>query len=181
MRFSPSRIEGIYTVELERKPDERGFFARSYCEREFADHGLMSHFVQCNVSGNTRRGTLRGMHWQREPKPEIKLVRCPRGAALDVVVDLREGSATFCQWDAFEISAENGVAVYIPAGIAHGFQTLADDTELFYQMSEFYDPSLAAGVRWNDPAFGIAWPVPDPIISARDRSYADFCPARDLA
>ena len=174
MQFCPTRIPGVYVVELERKQDERGFFARSYCEREFAELGLVTRFVQCNVSFNARRGTLRGMHLQLGPSPEIKLVRCTGGAAMDVVVDLRPNSPTYCQWERFELSAENRRAVYVPAGIAHGFQALVDDTELFYQMSEFYNPALAAGVRWNDPAFGIEWPLSNPILSERDRTYANF-------
>jgi dTDP-4-dehydrorhamnose 3,5-epimerase len=174
MLFHPARIDGVYRIEMERRIDERGFFARTFCELEFEEHKLVSRFVQCNLSYNKLSGTLRGMHLQRDPKPEIKLVRCVRGAAFDVVLDLRPVSKTYCQWEAFEISAENGTAVYIPAGVAHGFQTLAEETELFYHMSEFYEPSLAAGVRWNDPSFGIEWPLFNPTMSERDASYRDF-------
>lgn len=178
MLFRPAGIAGVYSIEMERRCDDRGFFARTFCEREFERHNLVSRFVQCNLSHNKLRGTLRGMHLQLEPKPETKLVRCVRGAALDVVLDLRPDSKTYCEWEAFEISAVNGVAIYIPAGIAHGFQTLAEETELFYHMSEFYEPSLAAGVRWDDPGFRIDWPLPHPILSDRDAAFLDFNRAR---
>jgi dTDP-4-dehydrorhamnose 3,5-epimerase len=177
MLFRPGRLDGVYSIEMERKIDDRGFFARTFCEREFEQHNLVSRYVQCNLSYNKVRGTLRGMHLQRDPKPEIKLVRCVRGVAFDVVLDLRPGSNTYCEWQAFEISDANGIAIYIPAGVAHGFQALADDTELFYHMSEFYEPSLAAGVRWNDSCFGIAWPLANPTLSERDAAFADFNPA----
>src|SRR5687767_9217197 len=138
MRFTPSRLEGAWIIDPEPIVDQRGFFARSYCQREFLAHGLEGSFVQCNVSFNALKGTLRGMHFQREPSPEVKLVRCTRGAAFDVIVDLRKDSPTFRQWEGFEITGENHRAVYIPAGFAHGFQTLVDETELFYQMGEFH-------------------------------------------
>jgi dTDP-4-dehydrorhamnose 3,5-epimerase len=174
MIFSETAIPGVWTLDLERREDSRGFFARTYCEHEFASHGLLTRFVQCNISSNTRRGTLRGMHFQREPRPEVKLVRCTRGAVYDVVVDLRPESPAYCRWMAVELTAENRRALYIPAGIAHGFQTLVDDTELYYHMGEFYDPALAAGVRWNDPAFAIDWPIADPILSDKDTAYPDY-------
>jgi dTDP-4-dehydrorhamnose 3,5-epimerase len=174
MIFEPAALEGAFLLHLEPRADERGFFARSFCQEEFAAHGLPAAFVQCNVSFNRARGVLRGMHFQREPRPEGKLVRCTMGAAVDVIVDLRKDSSTFCRWQSFEITAENRRAVYVPPGFAHGFQTLVDGVELLYQMTEFYVPGLAAGVRWDDPAFGIEWPVANPILSERDRSYPDF-------
>ena len=174
MKFVGTSLHGVYLVEPERQVDERGFFARTWCQREFVAHALVAELVQCNISFNARRGTLRGMHFQDYPRREAKLVRCTRGAVYDVVLDLRAESPTFCLWTAFELTAENRSAVYIPQGLAHGFQTLCDDTELFYQMSEFYDPSLARGVRWNDPAFEIQWPIGDSILSEKDRSYPDF-------
>lgn len=174
MRFETTFLDGIWLVHLERREDDRGFFARSFCSEEFGARGLPASFVQCNVSFNRLRGTLRGMHFQREPRPEGKLVRCTMGAAHDVIVDLRKESATYCRHVTVELTATNRVAVYIPPGFAHGFQSLADGTELLYQMTEYYVPELAAGVRWNDSAFGIKWPLPDPILSERDQSYPDF-------
>lgn len=174
MKFEHMGIPGVWVLDLERREDERGFFARTFCETEFAGQGLVTRFVQSNLSSNRKRGTLRGLHLQNEPKPEVKLVRCVQGAVYDVVVDLRRDSPTYCQWAGVELSAANGRALYIPAGIAHGFQTLEDNTDLYYHMGEFYDPSLAAGVRWNDPAFGIVWPVADPVLSGKDAAYPDF-------
>lgn len=176
MIFRATALNGVWLVDLERREDERGFFARSFCSQEFAAQGLPSNFVQCNISYNRARGTLRGLHFQLEPRPEGKLVRCTLGAAYDVVVDLRKDSPTYCQHIGVEISAANRLAVYVPPGFAHGFQSLADDTELLYQMTEYYVPELAAGVRWDDAAFGIRWPIENAIISARDRSFPDFVP-----
>jgi dTDP-4-dehydrorhamnose 3,5-epimerase len=176
MTFEETSIPGVWTVDLERREDPRGFFARTFCEDEFGDRGLLTRFVQCNLSSNARRGTLRGMHWQNDPKPEVKLVRCVRGSVYDVVIDLRRGSPAYCQWIGVELSAANGRALYIPAGVAHGFQTLEDNTDLYYHMGEFYDPALGAGVRWNDPAFGIAWPIADPVLSEKDAAYPDYYP-----
>jgi len=167
----PTPLAGCYVVELERLEDERGFFARSFCQEEFRKHGLRPGIAQCNVSWNRRRGTLRGLHFQAAPHEEAKVVRCTRGAVWDVAVDLREGSATRLRSHAVELSAENRRALYVPEGFAHGFQTLADDSEILYQMSESYHPQLARGVRWDDPRLGIKWPLPDPILSERDRSY----------
>lgn len=157
-------------IELERIEDERGFFARSWCEREFVEHGLNPRVVQCNISYNERMGTIRGLHYQAEPAPEAKLVRCTRGAAFDVIVDLRRDSPTFHKWFAAELTASNHRALYVPERFAHGFQTLEAETELTYQMSEFYRPELARGARWDDPALRIRWPVADPILSERDRA-----------
>jgi dTDP-4-dehydrorhamnose 3,5-epimerase len=169
--FTPLTLEGAWLLDLERRPDPRGHFARTFCAEEFAAHGLPTTFLQCNLSYNERRGTLRGMHWQAEPRPEGKLVRCTRGAIFDVIVDLRVNSATLYQWLGFELSADNGRSLYIPAGFAHGFQTLMDDAEVFYQMTETYWPDLARGARWNDPAFGIAWPLAETILSDRDQAH----------
>jgi dTDP-4-dehydrorhamnose 3,5-epimerase len=177
MLFTPLPLSGASLVAPERHRDSRGWFARTFCQDEFAAHGLASSFVQCSASFNARRGTLRGMHFQRPPHEEIKLVRCTRGAVLDVLLDLRPESVSFCRWHAIELTADNGLAVYIPAGMAHGFQTLADDSEVFYQMAEFYHPEAAAGVRWDDPAFGIDWPIRPPILSERDAAYDDFRPS----
>ncbi len=175
MKFSPTKLAGLWIVEMERHEDERGFFARSWCRREFEQHGLNPRLVQCNVSFNRKKGTLRGMHFQVAPHEEAKLVRCTRGAIYDVAVDLRPASPTFKQWLAAELTAENGSALYIPEGFAHGFQTLENNTEVFYQMSEFYHDDLAHGVRWNDPAFAIQWPRADEIfLSQRDKNFPSF-------
>jgi dTDP-4-dehydrorhamnose 3,5-epimerase len=174
MLFHATELAGAFLIEPERRADERGFFARTWCEREFAEHGLETRLVQCNVSFNKRQGTLRGMHFQGEPYEEVRLVRCTRGAVHDVIVDLRRKSSTFKQHLGVELTAENRLMFYVPKGFAHGFLTLADDTEVFYQMSEFFHPETARGVRWDDPAFGIAWPGKVNVISERDRTYPDF-------
>jgi dTDP-4-dehydrorhamnose 3,5-epimerase len=175
MRFLPTKLAGAYVIEPEPREDERGLFARTYCQDEFGSLRLNTKWVQCNVSYNHRKGTLRGMHWQAEPHSEVKLVRCTRGAAFDVIVDMRPDSPTYRQWVGFELSEDNRRAMYIPGGFAHGFQTLTDCTELFYQMSEFYHPDLARGARWDDPTLGIAWPRADSrIIAERDLSFPDL-------
>jgi dTDP-4-dehydrorhamnose 3,5-epimerase len=174
MRFVDTQLPGARVIELDQIVDERGFFARSWCVREFEAHGLNPRLVQCNVSFTTKKGTLRGMHYQGAPHEEAKLVRCTKGAIYDVIVDLRPHAATFCQWIAVELTAENRRSLYVPEGFAHGFQTLTDDCEVFYQMSEFHVPEAARGVRWNDPCFAIEWPMPAPILSARDMAYEDF-------
>jgi dTDP-4-dehydrorhamnose 3,5-epimerase len=174
VRFLPAGLPGAFRVEMDRLQDERGYFARSWCVREAEAHGLNPRLVQCNVSFNRRRGTLRGMHFQSVPRQEAKLVRCTRGLIADVIVDLRPASPTYKKWQTFELSEQNGTALYVPEGFAHGFQTLADDTEVHYQMSEFYSEEHAGGVRWNDPAFGIIWPLPNPILSPKDTAYPDF-------
>ena len=182
--FTETRLKGVFAIDLAPQPDDRGFFARSYCRREFEQHGLNPRVVQCNVSYNRHRGTLRGMHYQTPPDAEAKLIRCSRGALYDVVVDLREDAPTFRQWVGIELRAEPGRPsrmVYVPEGFAHGFLTLEDDTEVFYQMSAFYAPDAARGFRWNDPAFGIEWPEPVRVISDRDRLYPDFAAARPQA
>lgn len=171
MKFSETPLAGAYTIDLDRIEDERGFFARSYCAREFATLGLDDGVVQCNVSFNCRAGTLRGMHFQAEPYGEAKLVRCTLGRILDVIVDIRPDSPTRGRWFAAELSAENRRMLFIPRGFAHGFQTLADNSEVFYQMSAFYEPSAARGLRWDDPALAIDWPIAEPIVSEKDRGY----------
>jgi len=178
MKFTPTRLRGAYVVEIEPLADERGFFARSWCEREFAEHGLSGELVQCNISYNRAKGTLRGMHYQAAPHEEVKLVRCTQGAIYDVLVDLRPDSPTYRSWIAYELTAANRRMLYVPAGLAHGFQTLKDDSEVFYQMSVFYHPPSARGVRWNDPAFGIEWPIAAPVLSPKDAAYPDFVDAR---
>jgi dTDP-4-dehydrorhamnose 3,5-epimerase len=174
MKFTETRFDGVFVIDLERQEDQRGFFARSFCTKEFAAQGLPNSFVQCNISFNRRRGTLRGMHYQVAPCEEGKLVRATRGSVLDVVLDLREFSPTFREWSSFELTEENGRALYIAPGFAHGFQTLTDNAEVFYQMTEFYDPHSARGVRWDDPAFGIAWPIASPTLSERDAGFPNF-------
>lgn len=171
MKLVPISLAGVYVVDLARIEDERGFFARSFCQREFAAHGLNPRLAQSNVSFNRTRGTLRGMHYQIAPHAEAKLVRCTQGAIWDVVIDLRRESPTYRRWVGVELSAETRRALYVPEGFAHGFQTLMDDSEILYLMSEFYDPDSARGVRWDDPAIGIDWPIAKPVISDRDRSY----------
>jgi len=178
VRFEPTPLPGVWVVELEPHRDERGYFARAFCAREFAAHGLETTFVQCNVSGNRYRGTLRGLHWQAAPHEEVKLVRVVRGAAFDVVVDLRADSPTYCRCFTTMLDARSGRAVYVPRGCAHGFLTLEDDTDVFYQMSEFYVPELARGARWDDPAFSIPWPEVPQFISERDRTHPPFLPVR---
>ena len=174
MKFTESKLTGAYIIEPELITDERGFFARSWCQQEFEKLGLNSKLVQCNISFNHKKGTLRGMHYQAKPYEEAKIVRCTKGGIYDVIIDLRAESPTFKQWDAVELTAENLKMFYVPEGFAHGFQTLVDDTEIFYQMSEFYHPELSRGMRWDDPAFGIKWMFNNPIISDRDRKYGNF-------
>lgn len=178
MIFAETRLRGAYLIDPERKTDERGYFARVFCSREFEAHGLRLRWVQANVSHNARRGTLRGLHYQKAPCGEKKLVRCTRGAIYDVILDLRAGSPTFGQWVGVELSAENGRMLLVPEGAAHGFITLAADTDVFYHVSQFYRPEAEGGVRYDDPAFAIRWPVPVEAISAKDRSWPDFDPAR---
>jgi dTDP-4-dehydrorhamnose 3,5-epimerase len=174
MIFTETSLAGAWLLDLERHHDERGFFARSWCLREFDAHGLNSRLVQCNISGNRVKGTLRGLHFQVPPHAEAKLVRCTRGGIYDVVVDLRPGSATYLHHLGVELTSENQRALYIPEGFAHGFQTLSDDAEVFYQLSEYYEPAAGRGVRWNDPVLAISWPIPVSVISERDRSYPDI-------
>ncbi len=174
MIFVDTKLRGAYLIELEKLEEERGFFARTFCRTEFEAHGLNPDVAQCSISFNSRKGILRGMHYQVAPHQEAKLVRCTAGAIYDVIIDLRPDSATYCQWLGVELSAHNHRSLYIPEDFAHGFQVLADKTIVFYQMSDFYHPESARGARWDDPAFGIEWPLRDPILSKRDRTYPLF-------
>ena len=175
MIFRDTELPGAYELALERREDERGFFARAWCRDELAAEGLDARVAQANVSWNARRGTLRGLHFQRAPHAEVKVVRCTRGAVYDVIVDLRADSPTYTSWFGVELSAENGRSLYVPEGFAHGYQTLVDGSETFYLVSEPYATEAEGGVRWDDPAFGIAWPdVPDRVVSAKDRNWPDF-------
>lgn len=176
MQLERTAIEGLVEVEVTPHEDERGVFARTYDEEVFARTGLPTHWPQCNTSWNRQRGTLRGMHFQAAPKEEPKLVRCTAGRVFDVAVDLRRSSSTYLGWVGVELSAEKRNALFIPAGLAHGFLTLEDGSEVYYQMGAVYDGGLQRGVRWNDPAFAIAWPFAPTVISARDAGYADYAP-----
>ena len=178
MKFESTAIAGVWIVDLDPRVEERGSFARTYCREEFAAHALNTDWPQSNVSRNIRRGTLRGLHFQAGPHPEIKLVRCTAGAIFDVVVDVRRDSPTFGRWLGAELSAATGRALYIPAGCAHGFQTLTDDAEVFYMMGAAYIPELARGLRWDDPAVGVKWPLPPVALSPRD---AALPPLSELA
>lgn len=174
MKFNHTKLPGVFQIEIERNTDERGFFARTWCQKEFEEHGLNPTLVQCSISYNERKGTLRGMHYQAVPFAESKVVGCVIGAIYDVVLDLRPQSTTFKQWLAFVLTADNRKMLYVPEGCAHGFLTLQDKTEVIYQISAFYHPESARGVRWNDPAFQIEWPQNVEVISERDRTYTDF-------
>lgn len=174
MIFQETKLKGSYIIEPERLEDERGFFARTFCQHKFKQLGIDFNIVQCNISFNKYKGTLRGMHYQSAPYEEAKLVSCAKGKIYDVIIDLREDSATYCQWQAIELSDKDYKMLYVPKGFAHGFQTLAEDTAVLYQMSEFYHPESAQGVRWNDPAFGIKWPLSNSVISEKDINYKDF-------
>lgn len=174
MIFTETRLKGAFIVELEKRLDDRGFFARSWCREEFQAHRLNPELAQCNISFNRRKGTLRGMHYMAQPFGEAKLVRCTAGAAYDVIIDLRPDSPTYKQHLGEVLSAANHKMLYVPEGFAHGFQTLEDETEIFYQMSRCYAPEHARGVRYNDPAFGIRWMIDDVVILDRDRDYPDF-------
>jgi dTDP-4-dehydrorhamnose 3,5-epimerase len=174
MIFHATKLPGVFEIDVELKTDERGSFARTWCEREFETNGLDVALVQCSTSFNTHKGTLRGMHYQAAPYAEAKLVRCTQGAIYDVVLDLRAESSTFKQWTGVMLTAENRKMIYVPPYCAHGFLTLEDRSEVFYQMSGFYCEDAARGVRWNDPEFGIVWPQNMEIISERDRTYSGF-------
>ena len=175
MIFTPTRLQDAVIIDVERRGDERGYLARTYCEQEFADHGLVTRFVQASTIFSPKRNTLRGLHFQESPDGEVKLVRCTRGAARVTIVDLRPDSSTYTQWLGVELSPENCRLLYVPKGFAQGYQTLIDETEVAYQMSHEYVPEAASGVRWNDPAFGIEWPPAEQrIISERDRAWPDY-------
>jgi len=174
MIFSPLPLEGAWLVDLDPHQDDRGFFARTWCSREFEEHGLDVRVVQCSMSRTLRRGTLRGMHWQAAPHEETKLVSCTRGTIWDVIIDLRLASPTYGRHHGVELDSVHRRSLYVPKGFAHGFVTLSDETDVFYQMSEFYTPGAGRGLRWNDPAFGIEWPIEEPVLNERDGSYPDF-------
>ena len=174
MIFRETELPGAFVIEPERREDDRGFFARSYCANEFEAHGLNPRVVNTNLSYNARRATLRGMHFQRSPYEEAKLVRCTRGGIFDVIIDLHPSSPTYMQWIGVELTADNYRMLYVPEGFAHGFETLADDTDITYQVSEFYTPNSESGIRYDDPAFAIEWPLPVEVISDKDASWPDF-------
>ena len=175
MIFTRMKLAGAYIIELEKYTDERGFFARSWCQREFEAYGLNPRLVQCNISYSKKKSTLRGMHYQLAPYEEAKLVGCTKGAVYDVIIDLRPDSETYKSYEGVNLSADDHKMIYVPEGFAHGFQTLEDHTEVYYQMSEFYMPEAARGVRWNDQTFNIKWPITqDRILSDRDRTWPDY-------
>ena len=180
MIFTPTPLAGAYLIDLEKKGDDRGFFARTFCEHEFQQHGLVSHFCQVNNSLSATKATLRGLHYQLAPKAETKLVRCIRGALHDLILDLREGSATFGESFGTDLTAENRRMMYVPKGFAHGFVTLADDTEVFYFVDEFYSPGHERGIRYDDPSFKLTWPIMPTVISDKDKAHRNFDPAWHL-
>jgi dTDP-4-dehydrorhamnose 3,5-epimerase len=181
MIFTEAPLAGAYLIDLEKRGDERGFFARAFCVKEFADHGLATKMLQANDSLSSKKGTLRGMHYQLDPMAETKLVRCIRGALHDVILDLRSGSRMFGQSFGAVLSAENRRMMYVPKGFAHGFITLADDTEAYYLVDQVYSPECERGVRWNDPKFSVEWPIEPVVISEKDQRIRDFDPAWHLA
>jgi len=174
MKFKKTKLEGAYVIELEKHKDERGFFVRVWDKKQFENMGLSCEIQECSVSFNKKKGTIRGMHYQEPPYEEVKLVSCTKGKIFDVIVDLRKKSTTFKEWISVELSAENHKIIYVPEGFAHGFQTLEDDSEVFYMISQIYRPEYARGVRWNDPVFKIKWPLEKTIISEKDQSFTDF-------
>ena len=174
MIFTETKLTGSFIVDLKKFEDDRGFFARSWDQNEFDQQGLNSKLVQCNISFNKKKGTLRGMHYQSKPYEESKLVRCTKGKIYDVIIDLRLTSETYLQWLGIELCENNYKSLFIPGGFAHGFQTLVDDTEIFYQMSQYYNPKYSKGILWSDKYFNIKWPIENPIISEKDSSYMPF-------
>jgi dTDP-4-dehydrorhamnose 3,5-epimerase len=174
MIFKETEIKGVFIIEPQKHQDERGFFARAWCQKEFLNNGLSGHVAQVNTSYNKRKGTLRGMHYQQAPYEEIKLIRCTAGAIYDVVVDIRPNSATYMRWLGVELTSSNYRMLYVPENLAHGYQTLEDDSEVTYQVSEFYTPHAEAGIRYDDPVFGIRWPVETTSISEKDLNWPDF-------
>jgi len=174
MLFTETKLKGAYIIDIEKLEDTRGFFARGWCQKEFEAYGLMTHVVQANISFNKQRGTLRGMHYQVAPHAEAKVMRCTRGAIYDVIIDLRPDSPTYKQWMGVELTGDNYSMLYVPEGFAHGFQTLEDNTEVIYQVSEFYTPGAERGVRYDDPTFGITWPQAVRVISDKDKSWLDY-------
>jgi len=174
MEFTETGLPGAWVVRLKKFEDERGYFGRAWCREEFLQHGLNPQMVQLNVGFSHRRGTVRGMHYQLAPSAEAKFIRCTRGAMYDVIIDLREGSPTLGKWYGTELAPDSGLMLYAPEGFAHGYQTLQDDTEMYYLTSAPYVPAAARGVRYDDPAFGVSWPLPASIVSVADRQWPDF-------
>jgi dTDP-4-dehydrorhamnose 3,5-epimerase len=174
MIFSETNLKGAYVIEIKKIEDDRGFFGRSFCRREMEEHGLKSDVMQANTSFSHKKGTLRGIHYQVPPYEEAKLIRCVRGSIFDVIIDLREGSPTFMKWTGVELNADNYKMVYVPEGFAHGFLSLEDNTEVYYNVTAFYTPGAERGIRWNDPAFNIEWPLEPVVISKKDREHPDF-------
>jgi dTDP-4-dehydrorhamnose 3,5-epimerase len=181
MKFIETSLAGAFLIDIEPVVDERGFFARAWCWREFEQHGLNPDLKQCNISSSRKRGTIRGMHYQIAPYQEDKLVRVTQGAIYDIIIDLRPFSSTYKEWIGVELTADSYRMIYVPKGFAHGFQTLMDKTEVFYQMSEFFTPEYYTGFRWNDPIFNLRWPVEEKIISAKDQSFPNFARSNDMA
>ncbi len=176
MIFHETLLPGAWLIDVEPRQDERGLFARGFCVREFQAHGLESQVVQANLSQNVKRGTLRGLHYQRAPFGEVKLVRCIQGAVHDVIVDIRRDSPTYLRWFGVDLTRDSRRMIYVPEGFAHGYQALTDDSEVLYLVTQFYTPDHEAGIRWNDPSIGIRWPIPDPILSPKDAAHPDFAP-----
>jgi len=174
LQFKETKLSGAYIIDLDTLEDERGFFARAFCQKEFEENGLRSNIAQCNLSFNHKKGTLRGMHYQVKPYEEVKMVRCTQGKILDVIIDLRKDSATYKKWIGVELTAENNRMLYVPEGFAHGYQTLEDNSVVYYQVTEFYQPGSERGIRWNDPAFNIDWPLEISFISDKDNSHPDY-------
>lgn len=181
MIFEETRLPGAYIIHLEPIQDNRGFFSRVFCQREFEAHNLHTDFVQANLTHSEKKGTLRGLHYQIRPHKEVKLVHCPRGAIYDVIVDMRPDSPTYLEWTSVELTAENRKMIYIPGDFAHGYQTLADDSEVYYQVGQFYAPDFEQGIQWDDPALNIKWPDPsNPILSEKDKMWPEFQPEKSL-
>ena len=176
MIFTELPLAGAFLIDLEPRRDERGFFARSFCAREFGQHGLKTGIMQANMSQNVRKGTVRGMHYQRAPHAEAKIVRCVNGAIFDAIIDIRPESPTYLRWTSVELSRENRRMLYVPEGFAHGYQALTDDSEVLYLVTEFYSPQDEAAIRWNDPRFAIPWPIAEAILSPKDAVHPDFVP-----
>ena len=174
MKFTELPLAGAFVVDLDPRTDDRGFFARGYCEREFRERGLQTGIVQVNLSQNVRRGTVRGMHYQRSPHAEVKMVRCIHGAIFDAIIDLRPDSRTYLQWTGIELAREARRMLYVPEGFAHGYQALLDDSEVLYMVTQFYAPEHEAAIRWDDPLFNIRWPLPDVVLSPKDAAHPDF-------
>ena len=174
MKFTETKLKGAFVVEIEKLSDERGFFARSWCQKEFEAHGLNARLVQANVSYNHKKGTLRGIHYQIAPYQECKLISCTRGAIYDVIIDLRPDSPTYKQWTGVELTADSYHMFFVPEDFGHGFQTLTDETEITYQVSQFYTPGSEKGIRFDDPVFNIQWPLDAAVISEKDKNWPDF-------